>query len=514
MRTARFDLVIPTLRRPSLSQLLLALDTGRGPAPGRVIIVDDRPRPAFARELPEFRGKLRGRVEVVRSGGRGPAAARNLGWRACSAPWIAFVDDDVLTPESWLARLHDDIANLDKNVAGSQGRIHVPHPAGRAATDWERSVIGLESARWITADMTYRRSALELLGGFDERFMRAYREDSELAIRALRAGYRLVRGRRDALHPIRQGRALVSVRAQAGNADDVLLTALHGIAWRRAVSATGGRFPRHVVITLAAFAGALGALGSSPAVALLGALVWLTGTAELAAARIIAGPRTPSEIALMIGTSMLIPPVAVYQRLRGYARVGWLLLRGQLARRPRPLRRRARQLRLVLFDRDGTLIVDQPGRGADASVRLMPTARRALRRLRRLGIRAAIVTNQPGLGRGAFQWLDLQRVHTRIERMLGSFAGVFVCPHPENAGCNCRKPAPGLLLQAMHALRVRPSECAYIGDIGSDMQAAASAGMRAVLVPNPATRMEEVTAAPVVARDLDSAVRLLLEERT
>jgi beta-phosphoglucomutase-like phosphatase (HAD superfamily) len=46
------------------------------------------------------------------------------------------------------------------------------------------------------------------------------------------------------------------------------------------------------------------------------------------------------------------------------------------------------------------------------------------------------------------------------------------------------------------------------------MQAAASAGMRAVLVPNPATRMEEVTAAPVVARDLDSAVRLLLEERT
>jgi D-glycero-D-manno-heptose 1,7-bisphosphate phosphatase len=66
----------------------------------------------------------------------------------------------------------------------------------------------------------------------------------------------------------------------------------------------------------------------------------------------------------------------------------------------------------------------------------------------------------------------------------------------------------------MHALRVRPSECAYIGDIGSDMQAAASAGMRAVLVPNPATRLEEVTAAPVVARDLDSAVRLLLEERT
>ena len=74
--------------------------------------------------------------------------------------------------------------------------LTVPLPEHRRPTDWERTVAGLADARWATADMAYRREALAAVGGFDERFPRAYREDSDLALRVLDAGYEIRSGRR------------------------------------------------------------------------------------------------------------------------------------------------------------------------------------------------------------------------------------------------------------------------------------------------------------------------------
>ena len=145
-------------------------------------------------------------VEVVAGRGAGPAAARNLGWRRATAEWVAFLDDDVVPGPSWLADLARDLEGLEAEVAASQGRVRVPLPAGRRPTDWERNVRGLETARWATADMAYRRSVLEEVGGFDERFPRAYREDADLGLRVVRAGYRIVPGRRVVTHPVRVGR--------------------------------------------------------------------------------------------------------------------------------------------------------------------------------------------------------------------------------------------------------------------------------------------------------------------
>src|SRR5690606_24122345 len=121
---------------------------------------------------------LAGRVELRRSGGRGPAGARNDGWRACSAPWVAFLDDDVEVPTGWAIALAADLDACAAGVGGNQGRIVVPLPLDRRPTDWERSTAGLQDAVWATADMAYRRAALVLVDGFDERFPRAYREDA------------------------------------------------------------------------------------------------------------------------------------------------------------------------------------------------------------------------------------------------------------------------------------------------------------------------------------------------
>ena len=80
--------------------------------------------------------------------------------------------------------------------------------------------------------MAYRRAALEVVGGFDERFRRAYREDADLAAACAHAGYRLCAGERVVEHPVRPAPWWTSVSAQAGNADDMLMRRIHGRQWR------------------------------------------------------------------------------------------------------------------------------------------------------------------------------------------------------------------------------------------------------------------------------------------
>jgi histidinol-phosphate phosphatase family protein len=591
--TAGFDLVVPTVGRESLARLLAALAAATGPLPGRVLLVDDRrdrSAPLLRQRPPE---RLAGRLRVLAGPpGRGPAAARNLGWRAAVAPWVAFLDDDVVPAPTWLADLEADLADLPAEVAGSQGRLSVPLPAGRRPTDWERNVHGLETARWATADMAYRRAVLAAVGGFDERFPRAYREDADLALRVVGAGYRIERGRRAVTHPVRPAGGLVSVRLQAGNADDVLMGALHGRGWREMAGVPRGRRGRHLAITAAGvvavalllFARRGGppgglrlppttpvgrtktprrastpgqpgslrfpattpvgwierarrggrpgwrglALGTSVGrakvsrrasevgrsgrgvrwlrrVAGVAGLGWWVGTVELAWARIVPGPRTPGEVAAMAVTSVLIPPAATWHWL-----VGWWRLRGVLgdtARAPRPGPARPAA---VLFDRDGTLVADVPYNGDPGRVVPMPGAREALARLRAAGVATAVVSNQSGVARGRLRPEQVEAVNRRVEELLGPLGPWLVCPHGPADGCRCRKPAPGLIEAAASALGVEPRDCVVIGDIGADVEAAKAAGARAVLVPTPVTRPEEVADAPEVAPDLPAAVALIL----
>ncbi|MFC7546479.1 HAD-IIIA family hydrolase [Plantactinospora sp. GCM10030261] len=167
----------------------------------------------------------------------------------------------------------------------------------------------------------------------------------------------------------------------------------------------------------------------------------------------------------------------------------------------------------VLFDRDGTLIEDVPYNGDPEKVRPVPGARAALDRLRAAGLRLGVVSNQSGLARGLFTADDLRRVNERVTDLLGPFDTWQVCPHDENAGCPCRKPAPGLVHTAAAALGTASRRCAVVGDIGRDMTAALAAGATGVLVPTPVTRTEEVAEAPAVAADLPAAVEWILERQ-
>jgi HAD superfamily hydrolase (TIGR01662 family) len=496
--------VIPTSGRPSLDVLLASLGAADGPLPEQVLIVDDRKgADAGAPLAPAVPASLAGRTTVLRCGGRGPAAARNRGWRAGREPWVAFLDDDVLPPPGWRVELAADLDDLDPRAVASQGRLRVSLPRDATPTDWQRNVAGLQDARWATADMAVRRAALEAVGGFDERFPRAYREDSDLALRLAERGLRLTVGRRQVLHPVPDADRWVSLRKQAGNADDALMRALHGRDWRSRAGAPAGRLRRHAAVT-AAGAGAVGAAvgGARRTAATLGA-AWVAGTAELAWARIAPGPRTRDEVATMALTSAVLPAAATAHRLAGTLRARRLVRDGACAPVPSPPL-------AVLLDRDGTLVHDVPYNKDPALVLPLPGVRRGLDRLRAHGIRLAIVSNQSGVARGLLAEDDVAAVMARTRERLGPIDDIRWCPHGPDDGCACRKPAPGLLIDAAAALGIDPLRCALIGDIGADVEAAAAAGMRGILVPTPATRPREIANAGERAATFSDAVDLLL----
>lgn len=505
----RYAVVVPTVGRPGLGVLLESLAMQGDPRPVEVVVVDDR-RPGCSDDVLDPRGQRAAAtlpLRVVRGFGHGPGAARNLGWRVTTAPWVCFLDDDVVLPDGWSGLLATDLSAAPPGVAGVQGGIVVPLPRNRRPTDWERSTAGLQDASWATADLAYRRAALESVHGFDERFPRAYREDADLALRVVQAGWELRRGTRTVTHPVRSEAASISVRVQRGNADDALMRRLHGRRWRERAGTGRGRFPWHVA-AVAAQATAVGAglvgprhSGRARAAAGVASAVALALWADFVARRVVPGPRTRREVGAMAWSSAAIPAAAVWHRA-----VGAWRHRHATSWPPPP--------RAVLFDRDGTLVTDIPYNGDPSLVDPVPSARYAVSALRHRGIRLGVVSNQSGIGRGLVRPEDVTAVNRQVDRVLGPFDAWAVCPHEPEAGCGCRKPAPGLVLEAARRLGVHPRECVVIGDIGSDVVAARAAGAAAILVPTEATRPDEVRDAPVVATDLRTAVDLILDGGT
>ncbi len=145
----------------------------------------------------------------------------------------------------------------------------------------------------------------------------------------------------------------------------------------------------------------------------------------------------------------------------------------------------ARRL-VALIDRDGTIILDKVYLRDPDAIEFAPGAIEGLRLLRDAGFALVLITNQSGIARGYFDATRLEQIHNRLQSMLAAeglrLEAIYVCPHGPDEGCDCRKPAPGMVRSAMQDLGFGPDEAVLIGDSEADMGAAAAAGVAGLRV--------------------------------
>lgn len=157
---------------------------------------------------------------------------------------------------------------------------------------------------------------------------------------------------------------------------------------------------------------------------------------------------------------------------------------------------------VLLVDRDGLLIENRPYLSDPCQVVVIHNVAEALAVARNAGLRIVVISNQSGIARNLLTWTELRAVNKRVNDLLGPFEAWYICPHLPDAGCECRKPSPGMIWRAAEELRIPAHRCLMVGDRLSDVQAADRAGASGVLIPTSETPYEEVTLAPMVFENL------------
>lgn len=156
--------------------------------------------------------------------------------------------------------------------------------------------------------------------------------------------------------------------------------------------------------------------------------------------------------------------------------------------------------RAVFLDRDGTLAEDVGYCRRPEDFWLFPYAAKAVAQLNRLGHKVIVVTNQSGIARGFLSEDDLAAIHDKMYRALAAGGAtvdaLYYCPHHPDNGCQCRKPAPGLLLRAAEVMGLDLAKSYVVGDREADVLLGRAVGCRTILVETGPTPFPENGAPP------------------
>lgn len=307
--TLRCSVVVPTYRRADLLERCLgALMAQSMPADAfEVIIADDADNAATREQVARWaaQGPVTFRYVAVQ-GNHGPAAARNAGWRAAAGDLIAFTDDDCVPTADWL--INGCEALEQSNAEAAWGRLEMPLPT--SPTDYELDASHLTEAVFVTANCFCRKRALERIGGFDERFTMAWREDSDLYFTLLEYGCRVIEARTAVVvHPIRPAKWGVSLRQQRKSMFDALLERKHPRLYRQNIP----DYPRSYSVIVAAIVLFLfGLVMQSGWLMVIAAIIWLLLTARFTWRRLRSTSKAPAHVAEMVVTSIAIPPLSMF----------------------------------------------------------------------------------------------------------------------------------------------------------------------------------------------------------
>ena len=144
-------------------------------------------------------------------------------------------------------------------------------------------------------------------------------------------------------------------------------------------------------------------------------------------------------------------------------------------------------MKLLILDRDGVINQDNDQYiKSPAEWKPIKGSIEAIARLTQAGWRIAVATNQSGIARGLFDMSTLNAIHDAMHKLVlqagGRIEAIFFCPHAADAGCECRKPKPGMLHEIERRLNVSLAGAPFVGDSLKDLQAATAAGARPILV--------------------------------
>jgi len=317
--------VIPTYKRTTLLyRCLVALGKQNFPR-GRyeVIVISDGPDPETAWLFESGLPIGQNIIYCPRENKWGPAAARNAGWMCARSELVLFTDDDCIPAEDWLANYYGAWRRLlqrhpRQGVPGPEAafRGSVTVPRCRRPTDYEKNTACLETAGFVTANCAVTKAALDKLGGFDESFTMAWREDSDLEFRLLQNNVPVIFVP-DAriIHPVRHVPWGISMKEQKKSLFNALLYKKHPLLFRTRIYSRPF-INYYVSVSLAILAGLFLVVGND-IWSLVFALGWLLLTVDFARRRLRGTSHSASHVVEMLVTSAAIPFLSVYWTLYG-----------------------------------------------------------------------------------------------------------------------------------------------------------------------------------------------------
>lgn len=326
MRSLRISVVIATYQRPQLLLRCLTalLQQTFCREEFEIIVISDGIDPATSHSLSALPSK---KYPVLRyyplPEKSGPAAARNLGWILAEAPLVVFTDDDCIPDSNWLAAMWRCYEASGKREVAFSGRTVVPvaeHP-----TDYEKNISNLASAEFITANCACTRKALARVGGFDERYRMAWREDSDLQFKFIDSRIPILKVE-DAVvtHPVRKAPWGVSIREEQKGMFNALLYKKFPRLYKEKIQPT----PQWHYYVIAAFLiAAAGFIARQDALKFAGLAGWILLTSAFTWKRLKATSHSWKHVAEMVLTSAVIPLLSLFWRFYGSWKYKVLLVR-------------------------------------------------------------------------------------------------------------------------------------------------------------------------------------------
>ncbi len=310
------SVVVPTYRRPHLLKkcidALLQQKFDKGSY--EVIIISDGPDERTHELIGQWAGYDRPLLRLVElPEKKGPAAARNHGWKNAQGQIIAFTDDDCIPHMHWLQHI---VANCDpEQDVALTGRVVVPLDNDRP-TDHELNTANLQTADFITANCACTKKALEKAGGFDERFGMAWREDSDLHFNLIRNKIEIKKVKGAVVtHPVRAANWGVSIKDQKKTMYDALLYKKHPKLFRKKIRPISPLLYYSIILSFVLLL--IGLVTGREQLLVVGIVAWLSFTTLFIYKRLATTDLSAKHVTEMVVTSLVIPFASVYWQWYG-----------------------------------------------------------------------------------------------------------------------------------------------------------------------------------------------------